>query len=218
MKHGSAPAVFVLLALLAGCAAFGVGGQVYSGRRALLISDHETALGYFVSAAQSDPGYVYQFIQFREGIWTYVGRTQYATKRYKEAQKSLERALEMDPDDNLARLYYGLTLVRSEESSRGVKEIQESMDRIHAFLEYTERTAPFQALWDPSREIRGAIEKEREAVSGKDFDAQQLIANAEWLGSRMEQEVENVRGDERRQRDRGLERGRGFSIGVGFGF
>jgi tetratricopeptide (TPR) repeat protein len=203
---------------VAGCAAYGVGGQVYSGRRALLVNDHETALGYFNTAARADPAYVYRFDHFHEGVWTYVGRTQYAIKRYKEARESLERALKMDRDDNLARLYYGLTLARTGDLSRGVKEIESAMKDIHELLEYTERTTPFQAFWDPLREIRGAVEKDLAAVSGKDFDPEQLIANAEWLGTRMEQEVENVRGDERRQRDRDFERRRGLSVGVGIGF
>lgn len=218
MKCANGVAVFLWIALVAGCAAYGVGGQVYAGRRALLINDHETALGYFVTAAQANPDYVYSFVHFREGIWTYVGRTQYSTKRYREAQESLERALKMDRDDNLARLYYGLTLIRTGESSRGVKEIESAMKGTHEFLEYTERTAPFRAFWDPLREIRGAIEKDLAVVSGKDFDPEQLIANAEWLGKRMEEEVEHVRSDERRQWDRDFERRRGLSVGVGIGF
>mgnify|MGYP003694643011 CR=1 FL=1 len=57
---------------------------------------------------------------FREGIWTYVGRSQYALGRYNEARQSLERALAKDRDDNLARLYLGLTLARSGDTARGL--------------------------------------------------------------------------------------------------
>src|SRR5919106_6510299 len=69
---------------LAGCAAFAVGGQFQSGRRALLVNDPETALAYFRTVADQDPNYVYHSVHFREGIWTYVGRAQYETKRYDE--------------------------------------------------------------------------------------------------------------------------------------
>lgn len=219
MRREAWIAALLAVSLIAGCAAYGTGGQFAAGRRAFVMGDHETALGYFTTVAQRDPSYVYQFVNFREGIWTYVGRTQYTTKRYKEARESLERALKMDRDDNLARLYYGMTLARTGELSRGVQEIEGAMKGIHEFLEYQERTRPMFNFWDPLREIRGAIEKDLAAISGKDFNPEELIANAEWLGKRMEEEVDNVAGDERRQWDREFERRRlGASIGVGIGF
>ena len=173
---------------------------------------------YFLAAADSDPNYVYRSMHYSEGIWTYVGRAQYATGKLKEARQSLERALSLDKDDNLARLYLGLTLWRSGETSRGLKEIEAGMRGVHDWLEYIERTRPFEAYWDPVREIRGAIEKNLDNISGKDFDRQQLIASAEWLGQRMESEIDRARQDERRQFDRDFERRRGVSVGVGIGF
>jgi len=183
-----------------------------------LINNPEHALPYFLAAADSDPNYVYRSMHYSEGIWTYVGRAQYATGKLKEARQSLERALSLDKDDNMARLYLGLTLWRSGETSRGLKEIEAGMRGLHDWLEYIERTRPFEAYWDPVREIRGAIEKNLENISGKDFDRQQLIASAEWLGQRMESEIDKARQDERRQFDRDFERRRGLSVGVGIGF
>ena len=81
MKMATSLAWLYMILLLAGCAAFTTGTQVQSGRRALLVNDPERALPYFLEAAQSDPNYVYRSVYFHEGIWTYVGRTQYATKR-----------------------------------------------------------------------------------------------------------------------------------------
>ena len=97
MKMATSLAWLSVILLLAGCAAFTTGTQVQSGRRALLVNDPERALPYFLEAAQSDPNYVYRSVYFHEGIWTYVGRTQYATKRYAEARQSLERALRSIP-------------------------------------------------------------------------------------------------------------------------
>ena len=207
-----------LLGNLAGCASFQVAGQVQTGRQALLVNNPERALPYFLAAADSDPNYVYRSMHYSEGIWTYVGRAQYATGKLKEAQQSLERALANDKDDNMARLYLGLTLWRSGETSRGLKEIEAGMRGLHDWLEYIERTRPFEAYWDPLREIRGTIEKNLENISAKDFDRQQLIASAEWLGQRIESEIDKARQDERRQFDRDFERRRGPSVGVGIGF
>ena len=203
---------------LAGCASWQTTGQVQAGRRALLVNDPEAALPYFLDAANRDPNYFYISERFREGIWTYVGRSQYATKRYQEARQSLERALANDRDDNMARLYYGLTLVRLGDKARGVKEIKSAMQGIYDWLEYMERTQPFQAFWDPLREIRKTIENDLAETRGKDLTAENLIADAEWLGNEMENEIERVRRDERRQYERDFERRPGSSIGVGIGF
>jgi hypothetical protein len=99
-----------------------------------------------------------------------------------------------------------------------VKEIESAMKGIHAWLEYIEIARPFEARWDPSREIRGAIEKDVASIASKDFNSEQLIANAEWLGNRMEEEIDWVRRDERRQFERDFNRGRGGSVGFGIGF
>jgi tetratricopeptide (TPR) repeat protein len=171
-----------------------------------------------LEAAKRDPDYVYISEDFREGVWTYVGRTQYATKRYQDARQSLERALANDRDDNLARLYYGLTLVRLGDSTRGLKEIESAMQGIHDWLEYMERTRPFQAFWDPLREIRKTIENDLDKTPGKDLGRENLIADAEWLGNKMETEIEKVRQDERRQYERDFDRRRGPSVGIGIGF
>jgi tetratricopeptide (TPR) repeat protein len=209
---------FILIFVVAACAAYNTGGQFVAGRQALLRGDPQTALGYFLVAAQSDPNYVFRAVYFHEGVWTYVGRTQYATKRYQEARESLERALSMDKDDQLARLYLGLTLARAGDLSRGIKEIESAMRGIHDWLEYINRTRPFEAYWDPLREMRKAIEKDLDNISARDFNPEQLIADAEWLGKRMEEEIDNVRRDERRQYERDFDRRRGVSLGIGIGF
>jgi tetratricopeptide (TPR) repeat protein len=209
---------FILIFVVAACAAYNTGGQFVAGRQALLRGDPQTALGYFLVAAQSDPNYVFRAVYFHEGVWTYVGRTQYATKRYQEARQSLERALSMDKDDQLARLYLGLTLARTGDLSRGIKEIESAMRGIHDWLEYINRTRPFEAYWDPLREMRKAIEKDLDNISARDFNPEQLIADAEWLGKRMEEEIDNVRRDERRQYERDFDRRRGVSLGIGIGF
>jgi hypothetical protein len=57
-------------------------------------------------------------------------------------------------------------------------------------------------------------------ISNKDADRQQLISSAEWIGKRMEDEIDLVRRDEQRFMNREYEwsRGRGVGIGIGIGF
>jgi tetratricopeptide (TPR) repeat protein len=210
--------LLLLACAVSGCAAFNAGSQVQSGRQALLAHDPERALPYFLEATKTKPDYIYTSQYFREGVWTYLGRTQYATKRYEEARESLERALKVDKDDNLARLYLGLTLVRLNDPERGMKEMEAAMKGIYDWLEYLERSRPFEVYWDPARDIRKGIEQSIGSAPGKDVGREQLVADAEWLGTRMEDEVERARRDERRQYERDFDHGHGSSIGVGIGF
>jgi len=219
MKMARSLAWLSMILLLPGCAAFTTSTQAQSGRRALLVNDPEAALPYFLEAAQTNPNYVYRSVDFHEGIWTYVGRTQYATKRYAEARQSLERALSLDPTDLLGRLYFGLALVRTGDGARGAKEIIAGMRGIYDFIDYMNRARPIQAFWDPMFEIRKAIDPYLARSPSDDLVIPAgLIADAEWLGNKMEDEVERVRQDEQRQYQREYDRREGGSIGFGIGF
>jgi tetratricopeptide (TPR) repeat protein len=204
---------------LSGCAGFQAAGQVQSGRRALLINEPERALSYFQQVAQNNPDYIFQAQQFREGIWTYVGRTQYAIGRLPEARQSLERALSVYKDDILARLYLGLTLIRSDDRARGLKELESGLRALHDWLDYMNARDPLRAYWDPLREIRKEIENDLAIISTKDVDWQKLIASGEWIGQRMEDEIDKVRRDEQEEfRRRGFDGRSGVSLGIGLGF
>ena len=208
----------LLILLLTGCAAYQIAGQVQSGRQALLINKPEEALAYFQQVAQSNPNYIFESGLYKEGIWTYVGRSQYNLGRLTEARQSLEKALSIYPDDYLARIYLGLTLLRTGEDSRGLKELESGMKGLYDWLEYMNRTRPFSSFWDPLREIRSELEKDLNMISSKDVDRQQLIASSEWLGQKMEEEIDRVRRDEQRFRDRQFDTRPGTSIGIGIGF
>src|ERR1700740_2990362 len=123
-----------IVVLLSGCASFQDATQVQSGRQALLINKPEQALPYFEQAAQNNPGYIYNAEYFSEGVWTYVGRTEYSLGKLQDARRSLERALSVYPDDNLARLYLGLTLTRSSDRAGGLKEIETGMKGLNDWL------------------------------------------------------------------------------------
>jgi len=92
------------------------------------------------------------------------------------------------------------------------------MKGLYEWLEYMNRTRPFSSFWDPLGEIRSELEKDLNMVSNKDVDRQQLIASAEWLGQKMEEEIDRVRRDEQRFRDRQFDTRPGTSIGIGIGF
>jgi len=205
--------------LFPGCASFRVAGQVQSGRQALLAGNTERALAYFQEAANANPDYIYQSGEsgrFLQSVWTYFGRAQYVLGMLQAARQSFERALSVYHDDHLARLYLGLTLARLGDRSQALEEIRSGMQGLYDWLEYMEYGRPFDASWDPAREIRSELERNLAMISGKDIDWDKLIASGEWLGTRIEEEVEYVRRDERRRRDRRLRPGMSLGVGVGF--
>jgi tetratricopeptide (TPR) repeat protein len=210
-------AVSIIL-FLSGCASFQAGSQILAGRQALLTNNPERALAYFQQAAAKSPDYIYTSGLYREGVWTYLGRAQYATGRLEDARQSFERALSVYKDDYLARLYLGLTVLRSGNQSRGLKELEAGLRGLYDWLEYMNYSRPHEAFWDPTRQIRSEIEKTLAMISGRDTDLQKLIENAEWIGMEMEKEIDRVRRDEKRFYDRQFDRDRGISVGVGLGF
>lgn len=190
----------VMVLYFVGCDSFKVGGQFQSGRQAFLAKDYEQALTFFQKVARADPNYIFESGLYRQGIWNYVGRAQYQTGKFTEARQSLERALTVYNDDHLARLYLGLILARSGDSANGAREIESGMKGLYNWLEHYESSRPFDAFWDPRREIRSAIEKELQMLEANKIDWHQLIPNAEWLGQRMEDEIDEVRRQESLQK------------------
>jgi tetratricopeptide (TPR) repeat protein len=197
---------FTALALavsIAACASIQTGSEVNSGRRAFLIGDNESALAYFQSAAQKDPNYVYG-TALRQGIWSYVGRTEYLNGRLPQAKETLERALAGNQEEQLARLYLGLTLARLGDRQRGLKEIESGLKGIYDWLEYITQAFRFSfgQYWDPNGQIRKAIEDDLAMISTREFDWEKLIGDAEWVGKQFEEESDRARGDETRARNR----------------
>ena len=200
-------ALLIALFSAPGCATFQAASDVAAGRRAFLIGDNKAALGYFQSAAQLDPNYVYYGTALQENVWSYVGRSEYAVGRFAQARQSLRKALSPNRDEyslsingeqDMARLYLGLTLARSGDSQQGLKEIEGGMRGIYDQIEYATQHHRFSygQFWDPRREIRSSIEGDFAMLSGKEVDMQRLIADGEWLGKRVEEEINLARRDE----------------------
>ena len=170
MKKLFLAGVASLLLFFSACA---VDTKVQQGRMALLYGDPEIALGSFQSAAELDPNRFY-FSVFPEGIWTYVGRADYAREQYPEARQALERAISLHKDDNMAKLYLGLTLARSGDRQRGLKEIEDGLRGLHEWIDYVNQYAAssYGQYWDPINEIRSEIQNSLTMISAKEIDWQ----------------------------------------------
>jgi tetratricopeptide (TPR) repeat protein len=181
------------------CDSFRTGGQFAAGRRAFLAKNYGEALEHFEKVAGAKPNYVFEAVNFRESVWTYLGRCQYHVGKLADARHSLEHALMANGDDYLARVFLGLTLARKGDDANGFREMERGLKGLHDWIEYENGRDPGKAFWDPRSEIRKEIADALAVVSGEKPDRQKLIAGAEWIGQSMEDEIEHVRRQERRQ-------------------
>jgi len=129
-------------------------------------------------------------------VWTYVGRSQYASGKLSDARPSLERALSRYRDDYLGRIYLGLTLIRQQESAKGLKEFEEGIRGLDDWLEYVANYSTYGQFWDPRREIRSEIQGSLAMIEGREMNLEKVIASGEWLGKNMEEEIDLARRDE----------------------
>jgi tetratricopeptide (TPR) repeat protein len=188
--------------LLSACATYQSAGQIESGRQALFVGQNQTALGYFQQAAQADPNAVYG-ATLRMGIFTYLGQAQYLTGNYAQARQTLQKALLQHPSDHVARLYLGLTEARLGDRQRALRDIENAMKGIAAFLNYLNNNFAysFGQFWDPGGTIRASIKTDLAMISGANTDWPQLIAAGERLGIRIEEEEDRARLQQQQQQE-----------------
>jgi tetratricopeptide (TPR) repeat protein len=180
------------------CDSFRTSGQFASGRRAFLVKNYEEALGHFQKVADKKPGYVFESMNLREGVWTYLGRCQYYLGKFAEARYALERAILTDRDDYFARLFMGLTLARQGDNANGFREMERGLTGLNEWIEYENSRDPSRSFWDPDHEIRKEIASSLTMISAKKPDRRKLIESAKWVGQKMEDEIDQVRRDARR--------------------
>ena len=190
-------------AIIAACATLQRGSQYEQARNELLYGDPTTALGLFERIAAADPNELY-FSKFPEGSWTYVGRAAYAANLLPRAREALERATSLHREDDMAKLYLGLTDARLGDRDRGITNIDNGMRGIHDWIEWATQAHRFTwgQWWDPNREIRSAIERDLKLISQREYSMPELIRDGEWLGKRVEEEIVLASRDEQRDRNR----------------
>ena len=193
--------VFSLIVFVSGCATIQTAGQIARGRQALFAGNYPTALGYFEEAAQADPNAVYG-ATLRMGVFSFLGQAQYLTGNYAQALETLQKALSMHPGDHVALLYLGLAEARLGNREAGLRNIENAMKGIAAFLNYLENNFrySFGQFWDPGGQIRASIKTDLAMISSGNIDWSQLIADGERLGIRIEEEEDKARQQQQQQR------------------
>jgi tetratricopeptide (TPR) repeat protein len=179
-----------------GCAAFETAGEFSQGRQALLRGDASDSLAYFERVAATDPNYRSGDLP---GIWTYIGQAQYRSGKYAEAKASLEKALAQHSDDGMARLYLGLTLARAASSGKnGNQSAQAVKELTAAFTGLRDNRSQFIATsprgnWDPGGDMQKEIRNGLTLLGSRNPDWSQIISSGEWVGQRLEGEIDRAR-------------------------
>ena len=191
MKATDLLAMLLLSVVLSGCASYQAGGYVQSGVQALLAGNNQTALSYLQAAAQQDSTYIYD-VQLNLGVLSYLGRAQYLTGSYPQARQTLEKALAQNSDDNLARLYLGLTQARLGDNQAGLQNIEASMKQINSWINYLNGNFPGEG-WDPGGAIQSRIKDALAMISSGKVEWSRLIADGESVGLGVAQQQETFR-------------------------
>ena len=176
--------------ILSGCAAIQVAHEVQLGRNALQTGQPQVAVGYLRNAAELDPNYKTPY-SIRESVWTYLGRAYYEVGNFPEARQALEKALSIDKDDPLARLYLGLTLLRSGDQQQGRRETENGLRGINNLLNHLASSPTNGIYWDPTRQIRSDIQRALSMIEM--IQQSEFITVAERVGSKLDEEIDNAR-------------------------
>lgn len=183
--------------VLCGCAGSQAAQEVQLGRNALQTGQPQVAVDYLRNAAELDPSYKTPY-SIRESVWTYLGRAYYEVGNFPEARRALEKALSDDKDDSLARLYLGLTLLRSGDQQGGRRETEAGLKGVHNLLNRLASSPSSGIYFDPTRQIRTDIQQ---ALSTTDtLDSSELITVGERIGKRLDEEIDDARLDESRDK------------------
>jgi tetratricopeptide (TPR) repeat protein len=191
MKATDLLAMVSLSVVLSACGGFQAGGNVQSGVEALLAGNNQTALTYFQAAAQQDPTYIYNE-QLQLGVMSYLGRAQYLTGSYAQASQTLEKALVQNSDDNLAKLYLGLSQARLGNNQAGLQNIEASMKQINNWFNFLNGDYPGQG-WDPGGAIQSRIQSALAMISSGNVQWPRLFADGESVGMGVAQQQQTFR-------------------------
>ena len=176
--------------ILSGCAAIQVANEVQLGRNALQTGQPQAAIGYLRDAADLDPDYKTPY-SIRESVWTYLGRAYYEVGNFPEARQALEKALSIDKDDPLPKLYLGLTLLRSGDQQEGRRETENGLRGINNLLNHLATSPTNGIYWDPTRQIRSDIQRALSMIEM--IQQSEFITVAERVGSQLDEEIDNAR-------------------------
>jgi tetratricopeptide (TPR) repeat protein len=190
------PALLSAVLLASACARLQINQDAFAGRNALQIGNPQDAVGYLRRAIDADPNYTLPNRLGESGL-ALLGRAYYEIGNLPEARATLERAVSRDANDDMARLYLGLTLIRGGDPDRGRREVETALKGINGWLEYVTSHGRTGVFWDPARAIRSDIQR----GLAPELSIADLVVIAERVGVKLDAEPEKALRDEINDRD-----------------
>ena len=92
----------------------------------------------------------------------------------------------------------GLTLARQEDDANGNRQLERGLRGLNDWIEYENSRDPSKSFWDPNQQIRKEIASALAMLSGGNPDMVGVLESVEWIGLKIEDEVDQVRRDRRR--------------------
>ncbi len=88
------------------------------------------------------------------------------------------------------------------QTSRGAKELASGLTGLRDSLDYTIANTTQGRFWDPGGEMRAQIKNGLALLSAREPDWQKIISTGEWIGQKLEEEIDRARRDEADDRRR----------------
>lgn len=85
---------------------------------------------------------------------------------------------------------------------RGLRETASALRDLHSWLEHISSNTSYGRFWDPGRDIRSQIQLSLSLLSGRDTDWQKIVSGGEWVGQKLEEEIDLARRDELQEESR----------------
>jgi len=85
---------------------------------------------------------------------------------------------------------------------RGLREIASALRDLNSWLEHISSNTSYGKFWDPGRNIRSQIQLSLSLLSGRDADWQKIVSGGEWVGQKLEEEIDLARRDELQEESR----------------
>jgi tetratricopeptide (TPR) repeat protein len=84
--------------------------------------------------------------------------------------------------------------------AQGAKHISSAVTALRTDLDSVVHTSSQGKFWDPTGEIRRQMDAALLLLSSREPDTAKIISTGEWVGMRLEEEIDNARRDESQQR------------------
>ena len=192
---------FLFLFLLGGCTVMRVAREVQGGRRAMQLGDSQAALGYFESAAQSDPDYLTDFTLLNIGIWSYVGMAQLEEGKQGKALASFKQAKQRHREDQFAKVFLGLLMSQGGDRRAGKDELVDGLSGLGQWLDTTRHSTPRGELWDPGDYLAKEIAQILKLLRAEEVNWQEINENVVRLARNFDDEIDEVKRDKQFEAD-----------------